>query len=119
MWAATIRSRTPRLALAGLLMAAAPRVGADDDASAQPAPPARTVVIGEEYNAGGIHRALWGTDYRPLWTAPTQVQVLDLHTFGGGLTFSGVSLDHLTAALPAFLALAEAALERRWYRMVG
>jgi hypothetical protein len=46
----------------------------------------RTVVIGPQYKAGAFHRWLWGTDYRPLWTTPVQVKVLDLDGFAGGLT---------------------------------
>ncbi|HEV8125370.1 MAG TPA: BamA/TamA family outer membrane protein [Gemmatimonadales bacterium] len=38
------------------------------------------------YDAGGIHRMLFGADYRDLWTVPTKVQVLDLGTYAGGLT---------------------------------
>src|SRR5262249_48223980 len=45
----------------------------------------RQVVIGPEYKAGDFHRWLWGTDYRSLWTTPIQAEVLDLHTFAGGL----------------------------------
>src|SRR3954464_8391399 len=45
----------------------------------------RPVVIGPEYQAGGVHRWLWGDDYRRLWTTPTRVGSLDLHTVAGGL----------------------------------
>lgn len=44
------------------------------------------VVAGPEYAAGGLHRFFWGDHYRDEWTAPFAVQVLDLGTFGGGLT---------------------------------
>ncbi len=47
---------------------------------------ARTVAIAPQYQAGAFHRWLWGSDYRNLWTQPTQVEILDLHTFAGGLT---------------------------------
>ncbi|HEV3050158.1 MAG TPA: BamA/TamA family outer membrane protein [Longimicrobium sp.] len=55
------------------------------------APPARaqdtvTVVVGEEYRAGPLRRLLWGENYRPLWTRPVHVEVLDPDTFAGGLT---------------------------------
>lgn len=43
------------------------------------------VTVGPQYKAGGIHRWLWGTDYRDLWTEPIQVEVLDLQGFAGGL----------------------------------
>jgi len=49
-----------------------------------PAPQA--IAAGPQYHAGGTHRWLWGTDYRPLWTTPTRVETLDLHSFAGGLT---------------------------------
>ena len=50
------------------------------------APAARRVAIGPQYKAGGLHRSLWGDDYRALWTKPIEVEVLDLATFAGGLT---------------------------------
>jgi len=43
-------------------------------------------VIGPEYEAGAIHRWLFGADYRHLWTAPVSLEVLDLRTTAGGLT---------------------------------
>jgi len=46
----------------------------------------RTIAAGPEYKAGGVHRWLWGTDYRPLWTMPIRVETLDLRSFAGGLT---------------------------------
>ncbi|HOX26020.1 MAG TPA: hypothetical protein PLL30_09345 [Candidatus Krumholzibacteria bacterium] len=50
--------------------------------------PADSVVvrpIADRYAAGWLHRALFGSDYRDLWTAPIAVPVLDLATFGGGV----------------------------------
>jgi hypothetical protein len=44
-----------------------------------------SVVAGERYGAGGVHRLLLGRDYRDLWTVPIRVPVLDLDTFAGGL----------------------------------
>ena len=55
-------------------------------ASEPAAPAARRVAIGPQYEAGGLHRWLWGDDYRALWTKPIEVEVLDLATFAGGLT---------------------------------
>src|SRR5688572_22318815 len=50
-------------------------------------PPAtREVVIGPDYRAGGLHRFLFGRDYRDLWTMPVRLPVLDLGAHGGGLT---------------------------------
>jgi hypothetical protein len=56
-----------------------------EDASVAPPPPGRPVVIGQEYQAGSVHRWLWGDDYRSLWTTPTRVEPLDLHAVAGGL----------------------------------
>src|SRR5258706_10772195 len=76
-----------RRTLAGVLLAVLPAVGrADDDVSAAATGPVRRVVVGEHYRASGGYRWLWGRDYRTLWTEPTQVEVLDLRTFAGGLT---------------------------------
>src|SRR5262249_60218829 len=62
-----------------------PAVAADQQATA----PVRTVVIGEQYKAGGLPRALWGADYRDLYTTPVELPVLDLATYAGGLTPTG------------------------------
>lgn len=48
--------------------------------------PKRRVVIAPDYAASGFYRWLFGTDYRPLWTAPIEVDELDLAGFAGGLT---------------------------------
>jgi surface antigen Omp85-like protein len=48
-------------------------------------PPRRRVVAGEKYQAGGLHRALFGADYRDLWAMPVEVPVLDLQRYAGGL----------------------------------
>ena len=48
-------------------------------------PPKRKVVAGKHYQAGGIHRALFGADYRDLWAMPVEVPVLDLQHYAGGL----------------------------------
>lgn len=42
-------------------------------------------VAGQEYEASGFHRWLFGKDYRDLWTSPIQAEVLDLGTYAGGL----------------------------------
>ena len=56
--------------------------GAVAPASEPAAPAARRVAIGPQYKAGGLHRWLWGDDYRALWTKPIEVEVLDLGTVG-------------------------------------
>ena len=59
--------------------------------SAQETPPPNasgrtvTVVPGERYRAGAVHRFFLGSGYRRLWTTPIEVRVLDLATFSGGL----------------------------------
>src|SRR5439155_272771 len=54
---------------------------------AQTAPAGRTTVIaGAHYRAGWLHRLLLGAHYRDLWTAPLEVDVLDLSRVAGGLT---------------------------------
>jgi hypothetical protein len=54
--------------------------------AAQAAPDTVVVQSGARYQAGWLHKALFGTDYRSLWTAPLAVPTLDLATFAGGLT---------------------------------
>ncbi|NIM96889.1 MAG: hypothetical protein GTO24_02025, partial [candidate division Zixibacteria bacterium] len=43
------------------------------------------MAAGERYKASGFHELLLGKDYRDLWTAAIQVEVLDLRNFAGGL----------------------------------
>ncbi len=46
----------------------------------------KTVIAGERYaNAAGGQAWLLGEDYRDLWAAPIDVEVLDLQSEGGGL----------------------------------
>lgn len=45
-----------------------------------------TLVAGPLYGRGALHRMLFGSEYRQLWTAPVRARVLDLGTFAGGLT---------------------------------
>lgn len=74
-------NRSHRLLLLSLLAAGALRAG---PAWAQP--DSATAVAGARYAAGGLHRLLWGANYRDLWTRPLRVPVLDPDTFAGGLT---------------------------------
>ena len=46
----------------------------------------QSAVAGEDYDARAFHRWLFGKDYRDLWTAPIQAEVLDMGAFAGGLT---------------------------------
>ena len=49
--------------------------------------PADTVVrASARYRAGGLHRLLFGDNYRDLWATPIRVPMLDLHALAGGLT---------------------------------
>jgi hypothetical protein len=45
-----------------------------------------TVVAGPQYARGWMYRALFGTEYRRLWTTPLTVPLLDLRGYAGGLT---------------------------------
>jgi hypothetical protein len=51
-----------------------------------PPPAARSVVIHPQYQAGAVHRWLWGADYRDLYASPVELPVLDLRSYAGGLT---------------------------------
>jgi hypothetical protein len=42
-------------------------------------------TLGARYRAGGLHRLLFGTRYRALWTTPVRVPILDLRRHAGGL----------------------------------
>lgn len=44
------------------------------------------VVPGPQYQAGGLHRFLFGERYRDLWASELEIPVLDLESFAGGLT---------------------------------
>jgi len=44
-----------------------------------------TVVPGEMYNAGGLHKFLFGEHWRELWTLPVEAEILNLENFDGGL----------------------------------
>lgn len=67
-----------------LLLLAATGALRAEPARAQP--DSATAVAGARYDAGVLHRALWGSNYRDLWTRPVRVPVLDPDTFAGGLT---------------------------------
>ncbi|HYU88903.1 MAG TPA: BamA/TamA family outer membrane protein [Gemmatimonadales bacterium] len=52
-------------------------------------PTKQTVVAGDHYHAGWLHRLFLGSHYRDLWATPLDVEVLDLSRFAGGLTPTG------------------------------
>jgi hypothetical protein len=73
----------PRSLVVALILLAPCVLAAEDapNASGQTV----TVVPGEQYRAGAVHRFFLGSGYRKLWTTPIEVPVLDLTTFAGGL----------------------------------
>jgi hypothetical protein len=48
-------------------------------------PRTQLVTPGARYAAGGLKTFVFGSHYRRLWTTSVRVEVLDLHTFAGGL----------------------------------
>jgi hypothetical protein len=58
-----------------------------------------TVIAGDRYAAGDLTQALLGAHYRDIWTAPIQVQVLDLATYAGGLTVKELGGGQQTTSL--------------------
>lgn len=84
--------RTARLALAAASLAAL----AAADARAQRD---TVVVAGPRYHASGFKRFLFGSSYRDLWVAPVRVPVLDLGSYQGGLTPTGVGGGFQTPSL--------------------
>jgi len=75
-----LRVSCPRILLLATLWSA----GATSLARAED-PPRRRAVAGEHYKASGLHRFLFGADYRDLWTQPVELPVLDLQRYAGGL----------------------------------
>ena len=45
----------------------------------------KIVVAGSEYSRSRLHTWAWGTHYRPEWTTPIRVQLINLDTMAGGL----------------------------------
>ncbi len=43
------------------------------------------IISGSEYQAGGLHRTMFGDLWRDVWATPIKIPVLDLKTFAGGL----------------------------------
>lgn len=87
-----LRSRLPVLLLVLATAAPWPRLArAQESASAAPPPETptssetRTVVPAARYAAGALHRFVFGSDYRALWSTPIEVEVLDLERTAGGL----------------------------------
>ena len=77
-----------KLCLGVTLLTASPCAGAAQtvhNVDGQVALQSIDTSLGARYRAGGIHRFLFGTRYRVLWSTPIRVTVLDLATFAGGL----------------------------------
>jgi hypothetical protein len=83
-----VTRRAALLALVPALACASAGPAAPDAAGCEAAgsgPGARCVVAGPAYAAGPVHRLLFGSGYRNLWTTPIAVPVLDLARTAGGL----------------------------------
>ncbi len=61
--------------------------------------PGVSLAAGSRYQAGGLHRFLWGDNYRRLWAAPIVVPTLDLRRYAGGLRPTGRGGGHQTISL--------------------
>ena len=75
---------TAALALSGCAAAVSAQSSRPDSAKTGQAATV-TVVAGAKYHAGWLHEFILGADYRALWTAPIEVEVLDLRRIAGGL----------------------------------
>jgi hypothetical protein len=73
----------PRIAL--ILSAIVPESLEAQDRSSMRAVKDTVARAHEQYDAGSLHRTLFGDNYRDLWAMPIRVPVLDLTSFGGGL----------------------------------
>ena len=73
----------------GLAVALTPATLAGQTAVPARPPTRQTVVAGDHYHAGWLHRLFLGSHYRDLWATPVEVDVLDLSRFAGGLTPTG------------------------------
>ena len=68
------------------LLALSPRLATSQSAPpSAPAPGAESLDLaaGAQYQAGGLHRFLFGSGYRDLWATPVRAPVLNLSTFAG------------------------------------
>lgn len=85
----TVPRRMPDASLAlviatVLLLLVSPSAGGQNGPRASPRADT-TLRASDQYNAGGLHRVMLGTNYRDLWSAPIAVPFLDLTTFAGGV----------------------------------
>ncbi len=77
-----IATRELLLGIAMMICAGTPLVGQAPDTPPQER---KLQAAGPHYRASGLHRLLFGREYRSLWSTPISVPVLDLRTFAGGL----------------------------------
>src|SRR5918996_4092628 len=86
---AVLPNTTGTLCLGVTLLTASPAAGwtqtVVQNPNGQEALQSIDTSLGARYRAGGLHRFLFGTRYRDLWSRSVQVTVLDLGTFAGGL----------------------------------
>lgn len=78
----------PGLLLVLSLAAGAASAQESEEREPLPADEVVTVVAGEGYAAGNLHRFFFGEGYRDLWTTPIRVPVLDMESTAGGLEAS-------------------------------
>jgi hypothetical protein len=83
-------SRRPGIAAvvvcAGALTAARAEGAPPAEGGPDPADASTVASAGPRYEAGRLHRLLFGDDYRDLWALPFRAEVLDLERHAGGLT---------------------------------
>jgi hypothetical protein len=70
----------------GAVVVAAVLAAATARTTAQEPPAVWRGAAGPEYRAGGLHRFIFGSGYRDLWTTTIEAELLDLERFSGGLT---------------------------------
>ncbi|HYN80720.1 MAG TPA: hypothetical protein VES88_04405 [Gemmatimonadaceae bacterium] len=73
------------IAIGLLLSIYSPTSALSQATSSPPAIKDTVVAASTAYEAGGLHRALLGDNYRDLWETPISVPVLDLRRFAGGI----------------------------------
>ncbi|MBD0321207.1 MAG: hypothetical protein ICV87_12780, partial [Gemmatimonadetes bacterium] len=83
------------LAAQGLVMA----TPAEGNGPRATRPTLTDVVPGATYRAGRMHRTVLGSGYRVLWQTPVAVEMLDMASFGGGLTPTRTGGDFSTRSL--------------------
>lgn len=79
------RSPSSRIVLVAAVVSAGVPVAAREPDTARGAARVVTRVVGPEYAASGLKRAVLGSNYRDVWTTPISVPVLDLKGEAGGL----------------------------------